>query len=139
VRVYAKEQPAKLDKSAIQLRTLANLGLSLVLGVTLLWGGCLSCSQYFMFPSSRAGCCNPAGHCGTTPQSPDSKDCHIQPIALTKTFAGVSGQPEFHAVTYSLVHAADGPANIINAQSLSFVVPEASPPDLCLLHSVIRI
>src|SRR5438067_10242355 len=51
----------------IVLRTISNFGMSFLLAVTLLWGGCLSCSQYFMFPNAKAGCCKPASGCGKVP------------------------------------------------------------------------
>jgi hypothetical protein len=119
------------------LRTLANIGLSLLLVVTLLWGGCLSCSQYFMFANSRTGCCNPT-HCGKTPTTPASKDCHIQPLALTKTYAA-SGQPSLRAVAAPALPVEADLASAFSTQPLAFVPLQASPPNLCLLHSVFRI
>jgi hypothetical protein len=44
------------------LQALSSSLLSLLLVTTLLWGGCISCEQYFMFGQSH-GCCNPDGHC----------------------------------------------------------------------------
>jgi hypothetical protein len=44
------------------LRALSSSLLSLLLVTTLVWGGCISCEQYFMFGQSH-GCCNPDGHC----------------------------------------------------------------------------
>ena len=120
------------------MRTLANLGLSLVLVVTLLWGGCLSCSQYFMFPSSHAGCCDPAGHCGKTPQAP-AKDCHIQPLALTKTFSTTTAQSTLPAVVLPVTMAAANQPSVFGTRLLAFFSPQPSPPDLGLLHSVFRI
>jgi hypothetical protein len=134
VRVYGNEEPAQ----SLLMRTLANLGLSLVLVVTLLWGGCLSCSQYFMFPSSHAGCCNPTGHCGKTPQTP-AKDCHIQPFALTKTFSGTTAQSALPVVALPVTIAAANQASAFGTRLLAFFSPQPSPPDLCLLHSVFRI
>jgi hypothetical protein len=120
------------------MRTLANLGLSLVLVVTLLWGGCLSCSQYFMFPSSHAGCCNPTGHCGKTPQTP-AKDCHIQPFALTKTFSGTTAQLTLPTVALPVPIAAANQASVFGTRLQPYLSPQSLPPDLCLLHSVFRI
>ena len=120
------------------LRTLANITLSLLLVVTLLWGGCLSCSQYFMFANSSTGCCNPTGHCGKTPTTPASKDCHIQALALTKTYAA-SGQPSLPAVTVPVVPVVADQPSVFTTRPLALVPLQASPPDLCLLHSVFRI
>jgi hypothetical protein len=123
---------------SLLMRTLANLGLSLVLVVTLAWGGCVSCSQYFMFASSRAGCCHPSGHCGKVPTTPASKDCHIQPLALTKTDR-TPGQPSLPTVAAAAVPVAAEQASVLPGRPLAFVPLQASPPDLCTLHSVFRI
>ena len=120
------------------LRTLANIGLALLLVVTLVWGGCVSCSQYFMFANSRAGCCNPTGHCGKTPTTPASKDCHIQALALTKT-DGASSQPSLPAVAVPVMTVAAIQSSAFPTRPLEFFPIQASPPDLCLLHSVFRI
>jgi len=49
--------------------------LSLLLLVTSVWGGCISCEQYFMFGQSR-GCCNPDGHCKPkVPRKNSQVDC----------------------------------------------------------------
>ena len=119
-------------------KTVANIGLALLLVVTLLWGGCVSCSQYFMFANSRAGCCHPTGHCGKAPTTPASKDCHIQPLALTK-IDGAVGQPSLPAVAAPVVPLAADLASVFTTRPFAFVSPQASPPDLCLLHSVFRI
>jgi hypothetical protein len=120
-------------------RTLANIGLSLLMVVTLLWGGCLSCPQFFMFANSHDGCCNPAGHCKQVPaRSPASKDCNIQPIALATgapDMAAPSSLPI--AIVPAILMTAD--ASVHGAAMLEFLPSHASPPDLSLLHSVFRI
>lgn len=116
------------------LRTLTNLMLALVLVVTLVWGGCVSCSQYFMFASSHSSCCNPSGHCGKVP-TPAAKDCHIQPMALAK--ATVVAAPTITAavlpVTIAMVHL---PRNV---RPVELLPADADPPDLCLRNSILRI
>jgi hypothetical protein len=120
------------------MRTLANITLSIVLVATLLWGGCLSCSQYFMVPSSRAGCCNPAGHCGKIPQ-PQSKDCHIQPFAPTKNSPDVTAPLTLMPLALSTDPTTSDQLHLSSTRSPAFFVAESSPPDLCLLYSVFRI
>lgn len=121
------------------LRTLANIGLSLLLVVTLLWGGCLSCPQYFMFPNSHNGCCNPAGHCKPVPTHPPaSKDCNIQPIALATATSDMAAHPVLPiAIVPATLMTAD--ASVHGVSLLEFRPSQASPPDLSLLHSVFRI
>lgn len=60
------------------LRALSSSLISLVLAVTLLWGGCISCEQYFTFGKSH-GCCDADGHCKTkAPSKKNSprRDCN---------------------------------------------------------------
>src|SRR5271165_1428700 len=121
------------------LRTLANIGLTLLMGVTLLWGGCLSCPQYVMFPSSPGGCCNPDGHCKQVPaHSPASRDCNIQPIALATATSDIAAHPVLPiAIVPATLRTAD--ASVHGASLLEFRPSPASPLDLSLLHSVFRI
>jgi hypothetical protein len=43
-------------------RTIASSLLSLLLLTVLVWGGCVSCEQYFMWPGAKS-CCAADGHC----------------------------------------------------------------------------
>jgi len=75
--------------------TFSNSCWSLLLVVSYLWGGCISCPQFFMLPGSKGHCCeaqrckNPAkkstdrAGSQTTPQ-----DCQTMP--LERTSAGHS-------------------------------------------------
>jgi hypothetical protein len=110
------------------MRTVANLGLSVLLVAVLLWGGCISCSQYFQFSASH-GCCDPVGHCRRTPVS---KTCSIQPMHVTALAHAVVPDATVAAVILP------PPAPVFAVSSESPVVKE-SPPDLCKLHSVFRI
>src|SRR5579862_3357729 len=110
-------------------RTLANIGLSLLMVVTLLWGGCLSCPQYFMFRDSPNGCCNPAGHCKQIPtHSPGSRDCNIQPIALATGNYDVAAHAALPIAIVPSTMSAD--ASVHDASLLEFRSSQASPPDL---------
>ena len=55
---------------------LANSLLSLLILITLIWGGCISCEQYFMWSGAKT-CCAPDGHCKRkAPGQQDSaRDC----------------------------------------------------------------
>jgi hypothetical protein len=110
--------------------------MAFLLAVTLVWGGCLSCSQYFRFPGAKAGCCDPVGRCGKIPtQKSAPKDCTIQPMALT------SPAPDVGPPTADIAYA-PSPANRtpeIEAALVIAFVPKEAPPDLCLLHSVFLI
>jgi hypothetical protein len=123
-------------------RRALNFVMSTVLAVTLIWGGCLSCSNYFRLPAKAAGsCCNPHGGCKDKPGSPKSaRECNIQPAALTSAKALDSAiQPsnvsvilpvDFIQLTISSRYHAGFPAALPD---------RGSPPDLNLLHSVLRV
>jgi len=57
-------------------RALATSFLSLLLLTTLVWGGCVSCEQFFMWASAKT-CCGVNGQCKTKkPQRPQtSPEC----------------------------------------------------------------
>jgi hypothetical protein len=65
----------------------SNLCWSLLLVVSYLWGGCISCQQFFMLPGSKGHCCearrckNPAKKSTdrTGSQTP-SQDCQTMPL-----------------------------------------------------------
>jgi hypothetical protein len=119
----------------------------MILTATLLWGGCLSCSQYFMFPSAgEKSCCNPAGECIPAPNSqsdrqPSSQECFIQPVELS----GVPSTLEHASIVLSSAailpvqsfHLA--PLPLSGLRETPQYSEAVSPPDLCLLHSVFRI
>jgi hypothetical protein len=91
-----------------------------------------------MFASSRAGCCNPAGHCGKS-NRPPAKDCHIQPFDLTRNLSDTTAQSVLPAFGGPVTIATMSPASAPGAGLLPLFLPQASPPDLSLLHSVFRI
>jgi hypothetical protein len=115
----------------------------LLLTATLLWGGCLSCAQYFMSPVAVAGhCCKPSGECRKAPNSSSpAKDCAIQAFALAQTVV----TPDHAAVLLaSAVAAPDSvpvltPSQIHAIPDLKAAGSRGSPPDLNLLHSVFRV
>ena len=55
--------------------------LSLLLLTTLVWGGCISCEQYFMWPGAK-GCCSPNGHCKTKTPAPQNSKRECKQIAF---------------------------------------------------------
>jgi hypothetical protein len=138
-KVPAVRIEVRIGMCVMALKTLANIGLSLLLVMTLLWGGCLSCPQYFMFPNSHDGCCNPAGHCKQDPaHRPASKDCNIQPIALETGAIDMAAHP---ALPIAIIPVAllTADASVHGAPLLEFLPSHESPPDFSLLHSVFRI
>src|SRR5215470_19481863 len=68
------------------LRSIASSLLSLVVVATFLWGGCVSCEQYFMFPGKHQPCCNKSGQCERPEKNspkPEKQDCNRLPLQRT--------------------------------------------------------
>jgi len=117
--------------------------MSLLMTATLLWGGCLSCPQYFML-ASKAGksCCMPSGECKEKQSGRQSRsqECTIQPVAVsdsrvadTIAQAATSVMP-IPAANVAVPLTLAVPNELRLAQS-----DRGSPPDLNLLHSILRI
>jgi hypothetical protein len=125
------------------LKAFANIAFSFLLVVTLLWGGCLSCPQYFMFPDSHGGCCHPTGKCEQHPgkedpaRPPASSDCNIQPIALAPATPDAAAHPVL-AIAIAPAILTSVPANVLASSPIE-LRPHGPEPDLSLLHSVFRI
>jgi hypothetical protein len=122
------------------VRSLASAVLSVVLCATFLWGGCVSCEQYFMFPGKRLGCCNKSGQCerpGKNSPKPEKRDCNRLPFDR-----GSSG----HTVPLPAVLPATMPTDLARLMSppspspLSFaLLLDPSPPDQQAISSVFLI
>lgn len=118
---------------------LANFGLQLLLLMSFAWGGCLSCSQAGLFSKSHGGCCDPAGHCGKLPRNaPASRACDLKPVALASAADDASVSPVLPVAVASPVTPAAAPSAFAAPES-RLGPPQASPPDLYLLHSTFRI
>jgi hypothetical protein len=100
---------------------------------TLVWGGCISCDEYFMWPGAKS-CCSPNGHCKTkkspTKQSP-GRECTQTAFDHHKSID--------HRIDLPLVAAVEMAVRVPAVESVERwhgVVPvEPSPPDLQVLHS----
>lgn|SRR5581483_7592724 len=118
-------------------RALASSLLSLLLVTTLVWGGCVSCEQYFMFGGAK-DCCAPDGHCKSKVpgQKTPGRACHqiafdhhrhadlsvCLPAPVVGHILPVQFTPERAAIQL------DASRRV-----------EPSPPDLQILHSTFRI
>ena len=109
------------------LQAISNSALSLLMVATLLWGGCISCSQFFMLQKSRKSCCQKNGQCKRPSRSAPVKECKrmpLEPQAATSHVApAMAALPEDPIVLSPALEA-----------SLVGIHPEApgepSPPDL---------
>jgi hypothetical protein len=111
--------------------------LSAVTAATLLWGGCVSCPQFFMFPTAKKDCCK-AGKCEKSKphKSAPEKACNRMPL-------GTHGFVQVHAdLPATIVAAADLPGQLPPDTSPAFTTPapvEHSPPDLHVLNATFLI
>jgi len=68
--------------------------MSVLMVLTLLWGGCISCSQFFMFPKLvEKSCCNKSGQCERPDEKEPVKECTKMPIdaqGFASVHAGVA-------------------------------------------------
>ena len=117
-------------------RALARSLLSLLLLTTLVWGGCISCEQFFMWPGVKS-CCGANGQCKTkkSPQSQGTRECkqiafeHQNSIHLDVDLPIIAGHPS------------DFLPRIAEPFTRSLRLPliEPSPPDLQALHATFLI
>lgn len=120
----------------IVIRAISSSVLSLLLVATLLWGGCISCPQFFMFPKAEKNCCNKAGQCERTSKTAPVKECKRMPLE-SQAFA--------HAELAAVVFTADNevlvpaPGDVSHTVYPDSPVVEHSPPDLNVLHSTFLI
>jgi hypothetical protein len=114
----------------------------LVLGASLLWGGCAPCQQIFLSASQQGGCCLPSGQCKTaSPQLPAHKNCTGPALALQQYAPAAAAEVAF-AQPAGL--AAEQPKWVFSpsfepASPDSLVLPFDSPPDLYRRHSALLI
>jgi hypothetical protein len=113
------------------LRAGCNIALSLLMVITLLWGGCIACEQFFMFPGISSKCCNKSGQCERPGKSQPKTECNRMPLALQGgSHVDVAPPPVAGAMTA----AASQPVVPLRL-AVSEIVPEPSPPDLQVLYA----
>jgi hypothetical protein len=120
------------DIMKIVIRAISNLMLSALMMATLLWGGCVSCPQFFMFPTAQKDCCK-AGHCerSKSHSSTPGKECNRM------AFVG-HGFVEVHAELPTVIIPASDLVRPAVVFSPAVVMPELvehSPPELQILNS----
>ena len=120
------------------LRGTASSLLSLVIVATFLWGGCVSCEQYFMFPGKHQPCCNKSGQCerpGKNSSKPQKQDCNRLPLQRT-----VTAHVPLPAVLPAPITPAieELSAALLHGTTID-VPPDTSPPDSQALYGTFLI
>ena len=129
------------NRSNAVLPTVANSLLSLVVVATFMWGGCVSCNEYFMFPGKQQNsCCNKSGKCerpGKTPSKPETKDCNRLPFER----GGTAHDLPLPAVLPTVTALAPQlpPAAALTRTTAFEALLDPSPPDVQALNSTFLI
>jgi len=114
------------------LRAISNTLTALLLMASYLWGGCISCEQFFMLPGAKSGCCDHY-KCKKSPKQskPESsrQDCQKMPLeqASGSHLIGV-------AQANAAVHVDSG-VQVFQIAERSFDPIADSPPDLPILNA----
>lgn len=120
------------------LRAITSSFLSLLLLVTLMWGGCISCPQFFMVPNAEKSCCDEAGKCKRqSDEAPQEKECQRMPLE----------PPSISGAHHTLVAALPTPlpelvpVSLVTADfmDLGLLPVEHSPPDIQVLNATFLI
>jgi hypothetical protein len=119
---------------------------SLLLVISYLWGGCISCQQFFMFPGSKGHCCEERRCKNPVKKSTDRagsqtmpQDCQTMPLERTSAthshsdlaarLAVVPG-PATNFIELALSHA---------KAAIEFDPTAASPPDIPVIDAALLI
>jgi len=122
----------------VVVKFIANSLLSFLMVVTLLWGGCISCPQFFMFPKADKSCCEKDGKCKRPAKTAPIKECRQMPLepagfaTVHAELAVVANVPNYIFVLPVLAPA----ATRIHSKA---PVSDHSPPDLIVLHATFLI
>jgi hypothetical protein len=122
---------------ALLHKALGSALLSLLLATVLVWGGCVSCEQFFMWPQAKT-CCTADGHCKTKAPVKQSSTTECKQIAFDQnqsfdlhcTLPVVSGSFKSMVPPVFSVPFSERPD-----QACAQARATGSPPDLQILYS----
>lgn len=103
-----------------------------------MWGGCISCPQFFMFPTVEKSCCKKSGQCERPAKTAPVKECKRMPLE-SQGFASA------HAELAAAVMTTGDflPVLVIALPPVAIYTEtpqvEHSPPDLNVLNSTFLI
>ena len=123
------------------LRSIASSVLSLLVVATFLWGGCVSCEQFFMFPGKQQQCCNKTGQCerpGQSSPKPEKQDCNRLPLDRGGN-VHVVPPPALLPATIATTDIVHLPASALFRVTAFAVLLDPSPPDRQALNATFLI
>ncbi len=130
---FAAENPHLRHNGGEVLRGIVNSLLSLLIVATFLWGGCVSCERYFMFPGEHPSCCDKPGQCerrGKTPPKPEKQDCNRLPLDRRGNAHALPLPAVLPVIAAPLLHQIP---TLIPVRELESRI-EPSPPDIQALN-----
>jgi hypothetical protein len=115
-------------------RAISSSVLSFLMTLTLVWGGCISCRQFFMFPKVEKSCCNKSGQCERPNKKDPVKECTKMPIDA-QGFAAAHADLAIELVTADPIFIQ--PALVASVYPHDAIMPavEHPPPELNILLS----
>jgi len=116
------------------LRSVSSSVLSLLLVMTLMWGGCVSCPQFFMFPKAAKSCCNKSGECERPTKTAPVKECKKMPLE-SQGLISAHAEAALAILTGESMLAAPVMDAGYRAFHAGMLLVEHPPPDLNILHS----
>src|SRR5262249_32223044 len=124
------------------VRTVSSSLLSLLVTATLMWGGCVSCEQYFMFAGKQKSqsCCNKSGKCerpGKNPSKPEKQDCNFQSFSRGEN-ANMIPLPAILTATIAVELQPRPSSGLFRASAFEAPI-DPSPPDLQALNATFLI
>ena len=116
------------------LRALSSSVLSTLMVLTLIWGGCISCPQFFMFPKAEKSCCNKSGQCERQDKKAPVKECTKMPIDAQ---GSASAHAQLAVAVLTTEPIVVEPTLEVSLSPLDEVTSAAEhpPPDLNILYS----
>ena len=118
------------------LRAIGSFLMSGVMVITLLWGGCIACPQFFMFPGAKKDCCK-AGHCerSKSQKTTPGNACKRMPLEPSSSMHFYAELPLVDHSYAALIRP-----KIVYRPATDITFPvEHSPPDLQVLYATFLI
>ena len=95
-----------------------------------MWGGCISCPQFFIFPGAQKSCCTETGQCERPTKSAPAEECQRISLELQNAI-------HLHLDLPPAITSWDLPAPVAVSRALprsEGPAVEPSPPDLNISH-----
>jgi hypothetical protein len=119
------------------LRAAANLLLSALMVITLIWGGCIACPQFFMFPTAKKDCCK-AGHCERSKSHKSvPAECKRMPMEASSSLHLLCAEPP--TLTAASAGLLERMQSVQRTPADLFTPVEHPPPDLQALNATFLI